>query len=335
MKPALLIAISFLLPLCLKAQITLNSSNAPSQTVCQTNDTGNRVKLSGTLPDMSVQTNATWDFTTLVDSYGFHTFHDVASTSAFPSATFSHTINYPFAAYQYTTTKMFGIAAGGILSYGEHVDRQALPLGTLTGNPNDSLVFAYQDITYAPTQSEVKFPCTMSTTWTDVTKFTTAFNITVALYSLSFAPGERRSTLTVKNTVKGWGKMRVNDGNGNPTGYMDVLQIEQERTVLDSFFLNGSPAPTALLTAFGLTQGQISSSAYRNYVRAGEFAPLVEVEYSNNTFATIERCDVHRQRLAPVSVNDVQLDHINIYPNPVTNGSFTVKVDGTHKSFSY
>ncbi|MCB9045267.1 MAG: T9SS type A sorting domain-containing protein [Chitinophagales bacterium] len=334
MKKSLLVIAGLTFSMALQAQITLNSSNAPSTAQCQSNDTFRKLSTTG-LPDLSPKTNATWDLTGIADLGSFFTYNGVASSGAFPNATFTLSRKYLFSALSYNNISMFGITGSGIIDYGEHIDRQPLSIGALTGDPGDSLVFAQQDIIYSPSETVIKYPCTMSTTWTDVNSFNTKFNLTVSAYSLNNTPGERRTVRTEKKTVKGWGKMKVDDENGNPTGYMDVLLVELERSVKDSFYLGGSPAPAPLLTAFGVSQGQVLDEYFRFFYRAGEFKPLLELEYTNSSFTTVSSAEVHSERLAPTSVNTISKEQINIYPNPVANGSFTVKVDGAYKSISY
>jgi len=203
MKKELLIAASLLLPFCLSAQITLTSSNAPSLAVCQANDTANTTEVTGTLPDLSPKTNATWDLTSLVDSYAYLNIKAAASSSAFPSAKFTIRAYYPFSALQYWFLKMNAVTPGGIMSYGEEIERQALPIGMLTGDPGDSLVFPQQNIVYSPARTELKYPCTMSTNWTSPSSHSTAFELTIAAYALNKTPGERRSKFTPKYTAVG------------------------------------------------------------------------------------------------------------------------------------
>lgn len=334
MKKSLLLVAGTVFTLSLRAQITLNHSNAPSNAQCQLDDTLGRLKLNS-LPDLSIKTNATWDLSATVDSGLFFTYNGAASSSAFPNAKFTISNKYLFSALNYESLSMKNVAVNGILEYGEHIDRQALPIGALTGDNGDSLVFLTQDITYNPTETELKYPCTMGTTWTDVNSFVTAFNLTVALYSLNKTPGERRTVRTDKRTVKGWGKMKVKDKNGNTTGYMDVLQMDIERQVKDSFYLAGSPAPASLLTAFGLSQGQVLPEYFRYFYRAGEYRPLLRVEYTDNTFTTIKSAHTHRQRLAPTTVGEIPADDIRIYPNPVTGGRFIIDIPGKQSGFDY
>lgn len=334
MKKILLMIAGVFITYCTQAQITLNYSNAPSISQCQIPDTFTRLKLTG-LPAMTASANATWDFTTAGDSTNFSIPGGAASNSAFPNAKFQSSAYYAFSGLSYSVWLMKNIAANGSVIYGLHVDRQALSLAALTGNTSDSVVFTEQDITYGAEEREVVYPTTMSDSWTDVIDYSTDFSLTITAYSLNNTPGERRTQLTINNTVEGWGKMRVNDGNGNPTGYMDVLMIKTERTARDSFFLNGSPAPASLLTAFGLSQGQLDPSYYYTFRRAGEYVELVYAKYTDNTYTTVERCDVHQQRLAPTSIKEIEPNYITVYPNPVTNGLLTIKLGVPYNELQY
>lgn len=337
MKKVLLIATSVVLSFGLKAQITLDASTAPSVAVCQTEDTFNNVKIGGPFPDVSAKTNGTWDFTVAADSNGLKNFNAPISSTAFPSASFTILGQYPFSGLSYLSNDMYHTSSTGVLRYGEHLDRQALSIAALTGDTKDSLVFIDQDVVYENPENRLKYPITMSTTWTSVAKFSTKFQLTVTSNGLNKTPGERRSVRTVKFTVIGWGKLRVNDLSGNnPSGYMDVLQMKEEHATADSFFIGGSPAPPSLLAAFGLFQGQVTQLSYLNFGRKGEYRELVQINYTDNTYTTMTSCSVHKQRLPkPVGVSNIQKQDISIYPNPVANNDFTVKVDGINSNINY
>lgn len=335
MKKPLLIIAGIALTLSAQAQITLNSSNAPSVSQCQTPDSFRRLKL-GTLPTFTASTNATWDLTTAGDSSRYFIPGGAATaTSAFPNATFYNDAHYNFAVLGYQIQDMKNVAASGIVTYGVHVDRQAISLAPFTGSTSDSVVFPLQDVVFSTPERQEKYPMTIGDSWTDPIKYTTDFNLTIAAYSLNNTPGERHVELTINNKVIGWGKMRVNDEKGNPTGYMDVLMVRSERKVIDSFFLGGNPAPAQLLTAFGLSQGQTQTRYSYTFRRAGEYAPLLEVVYADNTYTTIDQCDVHEDRLKPTAINTISKEQINVYPNPVTNNTFTVKVGTSYSELNY
>lgn len=336
MKKILLVLAAYTLPFYADAQITLNYANAPSDAQCQIPDTFNRVKLN-TLPDVSPKANANWDLTTVTDSniYTFN-YNKPASSSAFPTATFIIPRQYIVTpGMRYDFDAMCDVTTNGIAYLGEKIDRQALSLFALTGDAADSLVFAAQNITYNMPEYDVKYPCTMATKWTDDISFSTNFTLTVTSSGLNNTPGLRKTRRTTDYEVTGWGKMRVNDRNGNPTGYSDVLAIDRIETVSDSFFLGGMPAPPTLLAAFGITQGQQITTYDRKYYRAGEYRGLLEIEYEDAAFTKPLEIVTHSQRLKPTSVGNINKEQLSIYPNPVTNGSFTVKVGNSNKELNY
>lgn len=336
MKKILLILAVYTFPLYVQAQMTLNSSNAPTDAQCQIRDTQNYVKIN-TMPDVTPKANATWDLTTVVDSNIYsYTYNFAASSSAFPTATFVIPRKYIVSAgLAYNFDAMKDVSTNGIIILGEHIDRQALPLAALTGNNADSLVFTTQDIMYNAPEHHLKYPITMGSKWKDSIVFGTNFNLTITAQGLNNTPGQRKTKRITNAEVKGWGKMRINDNSGMPTPYIDVLAVDIVETVTDSFFLGGIPAPSSLLTAFGLTQGQQLPTYKRIYFRAREYRGLLEIEFQDVAFTKPIKIQTHSQRLKPTSVKDIHQEDISIYPNPVTNSSFTVKVSGSHNGLNY
>lgn len=332
MKKNLLYSLFFMLPLGAIAQITLNSSNAPTLSVLTVNDTSNSLPLLATYPNMTAATNATWDLSTVPDSFEYVSPQGPASSATFPSATFVKSLQYNFSpTLTYKVTGMYGVQSNGILLYGENIIRQALPLGSQTGNSNDSLVFPAQNVVYNTPATIVAFPSTYKTAWSTTPRYTTSFNLTIAAYALNNTPGQRVTYYTTKDSVIGWGKMRVKDKAGNATAYIDVLQMLSSQSGTDSFYLGGSPAPTALLTAFGLTQGQVTKRYSVSYLRSREFLPLVDAGYSDAALTSLKYIRLHRQRLpVPTSIISISKQNtLEVFPNPVRDHSLTVNLNGS------
>ncbi len=337
MKNTLLLTAILSLPVCAGAQITLNAANAPSVAICQQNDTMQRLKVTGTIVSFTPASNAIWDLTTMTDSTSIFSDNEPYSGAAFPSATFSQPGVYYLSSLAYYATGLFHVTSTGIINYGEHVSRQSLAIGAISGSVTDTLTFPEQDITFTSNPKSLKYPCTMGTTWTEVIPYTTHFELSIAAYGLSNTPGERRSRLTRTYNVVGWGKMRINNG-GTPTAYADVLEIEVSHMVVDSFYLAGSPAPATLLSAFGTSQGQVSENNYRNFYRAGEFCEMAKVLYTDNTYSTVRSINVHKQRLpmpATSVATNIKEQQISVYPNPVTGSTFTITVNHAGNDASY
>jgi hypothetical protein len=337
MKNTLLFATFLSFSLAANAQLTLNSTNAPTVAKCQQNDTLMRLKMSGIVPSFAGAANATWDLTVMGDSTSFFYDNGPYSGSAFPTATFTQPGAYPFSSLIYYIDAIYDVTPTGIINYGEHIERQALSLAGISGATTDTLTFLQQDITYTSNPKDLKYPCTMGTTWTEIIPYVTNFELTILAFGLDHTPGERRSHLTRSYNVIGWGKMRVNTPSG-PSAYMDVLEIEISHLVIDSFYLGGAPAPESLLSAFGTTQGQVSETNYRRFYRAGELRELARVTYSNNTYSSIQGVFVHKQRLpmptTSIADNDMERSFV-VYPNPVTGTSFKVDIENAGKSATY
>ena len=104
--------------------------------------------------------------------------------------------------------------------------------------------------------------------------------------------------------------------------WYDVLMDKYEEYSIDSFYLNGSPASSAILTAFSVTQGQKTNAYYGyDFYRAGSFNPLVKVNYfSDSTFTFIQGTYQAIDNITGVeNPGDVKYSTL-VFPNP-TNGS--------------
>ncbi len=216
-----------------------------------------------------------------------------------------------------------GLTPTGLMAFGESINRQAYWL-MATGNPNDSVVFPAQNTTYFGGRNLLKFPATYNTSWANSYKYTVNFNMTVTAYGLSSAPASRITYANESLSVPGWGKMRVKDRQGNVSGYMNVLAVKGRIDYLDSITLNGSPAPAAMLTAFGLTQAQKTRSFYVSYYRSGELTPLLRVFYTDSNYTTVDRSEVHLTRLSYGTTAVAGLNRsteVQLYPNPVQPGT--------------
>jgi hypothetical protein len=152
-----------------------------------------------------------------------------------------------------------------------------------------------------------------------------SFQVSLSLIGLDHAPGVVRSYITEKDSVVGWGKMRVKDASGVPSPYLNVLQVQTTIIKIDSFYINGVPAPLALLSIFNLTQGKTDSTFLHNYYRAQEITPLAEVRFSNGTFTQPRKATTHVQRLFELGVAGVFVNgKVSIFPNPLTGNEIRI-----------
>ncbi len=310
----------------LHAQITLTNTgytNAGTDTLS--------VLLTGSGPSMldslgTPASNKSWDLG-LVPSNGL-TFYDKNQfpNPPFPTADYAHVATYNFSsALSYATNMFIKMDNSGILRLGQNkFNRESISIGAFTGNTNDSLIFPAQTIAHTATATELAFPATMGSNWTSSYGANTQFNLTLTAYGLNNTPGERRSFFTYKDSVVGWGRMRVrNFRNNQLSAWIPVLQVREYVVTRDSFYLGGTQAPATLLFAFGLSQGQLTNTYRMKYYRAGEQYPLVQAEYDDASFAgTPTQAEANMMRLpnAAAVTSVAGLDAVRVFPNPVQNG---------------
>lgn len=311
-------------------QITITSANckfaAPPQV-----DTFEVLPV--TTPRPSVGADQVWDLSSATpQSQVFYNYFQPNKTD-FPKASLGLYAVTSFSQLDYGYALQRGVEPTGFYEYGQQLSRQALPIGGLTGNPLDSVVFLQQAVKYAGAYRPYMFPLTMGTAWKDTFRLTVKFNLTVSAFGLNKVSGERRSVWTEDQSVVSWGSMTVRNAAGFKSAPQPVLCIRRTEIIRDSFFLAGQPAPAALLTAFGLQQGQISRVYEELYVRENESSPLCYASFSDQNFNKLVELATHNERVGgPTSSADgpAPAPSLRLAPNPVTTGQ-TLRLDlGEH-----
>ncbi len=327
-----LLAVPVAITATAQTAITLNNAGYP--TTLPATDTARDASNAGAFPLLGTATaNASWDLGTLTYSSNSYYNRGLPLNPAFAGATYRNGLVTTFAGgLEYVTNGYYTLSNAGLQRIGEEVRvRQALPIGAVTGNNADSVLFPIQTITYTGgTTPELVFPATFGNNWSSSVGSTLAFNLTVTSQGLNNVPGQRRTLRTASDTVVGWGRMRVlTEATGQPSGWMNVLQVRSRAAIRDSFYLGGSPAPATLLGAFNLSQGQVTTTTYVKFYRASEFSPLVELTYNaSNSTGLPSRMIVSQMRLAsPTSVGKLDAaDDVLLFPNPVRGGAVSVKL---------
>lgn len=301
------------------AQITLNQSSYSSWL-----PGGDSVQLvTGNLPVPGA--NMTIDLSSAAYGNAYAYNWPAMTNPAFPAATYGRSfidvvLSSTNNGLWWSSTQLRGNTATGINVYGEQVERQAIALITA---PTDSFVTPAQTVTYSAPRSIVQFPATYQSTWSNSYQYSVNSTITIAAYNLNNVPFSRVSYVTTKDSVAGWGKMRIKKVAGNNSAYMDVLAIKTKISSKDSLMMGGTPAPPSMLGAFGFTQGAINEGYYISWYRAGEVTPLLQVSYTDNTYSTVKQAEVQQKRIpAATSVRNITAGSgFTLYPNPAAPGS--------------
>ncbi len=212
----------------------------------------------------------------------------------------------------------------GVEDKGVYISPQVYSLQQLTGNAADNITFPLQGYILNNPRKIMQFPMTAGTSWESTSNYSTDFTLKVAAFGLNDVPARHAYTTVRKDTIVGWGKMSVYTANGPSISY-DVLMDRSVQYSIDSFYLNGAPAPAALLNAFSVTQGQIAglSHAY-NFYRAGTFNYLMRFFYGTDaTFSNVAGTFVTLENLttSTSSTQEISKDVYTtvLFPNP-SNG---------------
>ncbi len=265
--------------------------------------------------------NQTWDYSGLVNANPFSTvWTDASGNTDFPAALNYRDQQLSFQGFPISAHLYEAVDADGWYDLGRVLEAASYSITTISGGANDVLEFPAQVQEYEGRLNLLDFPVEFEKTWTQSYTEHTQFNLTVAAFGLNSAPGEAQRIHTQTRTVVGQGQLIIPDANGNPSGPLDALLIRIERSAVDSTFLGGAPAPPALMSAFGLTQGNTVTEDYYTFY----------VENFHNTVLNINlnaqggvSTVFYRPTAAELSTSVADLgrvDAIRTYPNPIVAG---------------
>ena len=241
-------------------------------------------------------------------------------------ASFGDSVTLGFGGLPYNAKLQENVSATSYAENGQQIYRKAYGLAAYSAAamPTDSLLIIGQNITYTVPRVKIQFPATYGSFWASAYKFDLSFALTFTPLSYNHAPGVVRTYATELDTVTGYGKMSVQDKNGHTSIYYDVLQVTSIVSSADSFFVNGAPAPQALLTSFGIVNGKRVTSTEQYYYRNGELTPLVYIAY-DSTYPQAQYVQTHAARIMPNGIAQLAINNtLNIYPNPVSNGNINI-----------
>jgi hypothetical protein len=324
-RKLLFIASTCLLTLSGSAQITLTQNSYSSFNVIGNDSVVNTINHSA-FPSLVSDANANWDMSTITDTdYSYFIYRLHPDSSAYQ---FADSVKIPFGGTFISTVHVdYSILNSGILGFAVFYPSGNTPLGTYTSNNADTMWTPKQTDIYSSPDTVIKFPCTYHSTWSSAYLQEEFHILSIAAFKWTKAPFVIKHHYSFHDTVKGWGEMRVKNLISKPSSYFDVLQVQITESRMDSFFVNGSPAPTVALTTFGLTQGEVVTNYYQNYYRAEEVTPFATVNYNNPAFTNPESATTMVENLYNTAgiANITNEVNMMVYPNP-GNGVFTFAI---------
>lgn len=225
----------------------------------------------------------------------------------------------------------------GVFEKGIYVPQQAYTLGAFTGNPLDSLTIPNQGAILPSGRQTMKFPATYTSSWNSQSRRVVDFNLSVAALGLSKTPCQHVFTVFRTDSIAGWGKLRVH-ANGAASVPYDVLINKSLQYTVDSFFVGGAPAPPALLTAFGITQGQQTGLSFRyTAFREGYSMPLAIQIYPNQNFLNPSALYFDTDNLTTTAVESPVFQDYStlLFPNPSSADFINLQIFGNTPALSH
>ena len=313
----------------INAQITLSQGDYPLSVLGI--DTLKKTLTGISFPSLIPATNATWDMSALMDTTPIYYDYRVGSVTH----QFADSNTYKILNYNYKGNAQLDITTAGIFEYGIKIPVNIFCITSWTAGPFDSIIILSQNMMYSSPLTIISFPGTYGSNWGSNYYSDLNYQLSVSAWGYNHAPGYRRRHTVEKDTVTGWGKMRVKNISGFPSSWFDALQVQTTTTTIDSFFLNGAPFNSAYLSAFLLTQGAKTTTYKQNYYRLGEVTPLESVLFTDSTYAHPYSAMTHTQRLVNVGVEEIVENPVVVYPNPVSGNSIYIQLPINGKEWTF
>ncbi|MBL7802015.1 MAG: hypothetical protein JNL95_14955 [Chitinophagales bacterium] len=300
------------------AEITANVSSIPSRGAAQVWDYSTATPVSPSTNDVTL----------------------LSGDPNFPDAQYKLTSLYKglTSSLGYNFDQYYAITASGANAIGIHVPEQRYGLGALTGNTADSLIIL-DNIIYYPTDPRplIAFPASMDSTWSSQRRNVVNMELTVASAGLSKASLQQAFYFLRLDSVIGYGILKLPPQTVFNSD-VPVLQVKTLAACRDSFYLGGSPAPSALLSGFGMSQWQQSSpTSFRyNFYREGLNNYQMAVNFSSPLFTNMTTSFISTALpTLPTGITneDAVGNNWSTYPNPVTENRFSVAM-GKHCNVS-
>ncbi|KAA9333568.1 T9SS type A sorting domain-containing protein [Adhaeribacter soli] len=324
MKRIILSLLATSLAAGVQAQITLTSANVPVTA-------GTRIENQGDLstPVPTRGANQTWNYGNMALTGSGNIPYNNSVNAQFPGAIEKPAAGelvpgwvYYYQAYLKGTSTNFGVV-------GHEVKLQRYSLAQFTGGANDSLIFQAQSYTLPATDTYLQFPATINSGWQTTHKHILNAQITVAMAMLNKAPMQRRSYVTLTDSVVGWGSMRVpvaSLAGPYPSAPYQALMIKRVEVAVDSFYLNGAPASPLLLGPLGVTQGQIRRNNKYKFYRENAMQPLMVFDFGDNNFTTPQFIvsDNSVSIVGATTKEQAAKLPVQLYPNPTNSSTLTL-----------
>jgi hypothetical protein len=229
--------------------------------------------------------NMLWDYSGMDTLQSFSVeMLDVTNNSLFPTATLGVPGTTSFQVFSADVLTYRATDADGHYDVGYTREETSFPLTALTGNPDDTFTFVADTVAFSERSNRFAFPLTYPGTFTHRININTPVELSVAGFGLSQAPVTAKNYRTEEHVVTGYGTLILPMRDMSPSPPIDVLLVQKNITIVDSFFLAGMLPPQVLLDAFGVSQGQVSTITNYLFYTTGLRQAVFDVAVDSNGF---------------------------------------------------
>lgn len=317
--------VAVLLPLAARAQTPITITAAQFPATAATIEQYSAASVLGAATP-ALGPNQSWDYRTLPTSAAVQqvTYAPIAGTSPFAGAVRQYNFVNQLGPFAVAVTGFQGFDAQGFGQLGSVIQAQSFPLTAVTGGANDVLAVPAQ--TVPVNNLALPLPLAVGTRVVRSTRTVSLSNLTVAAQGLSQAPFRYVQRYTSVDSVAGWGTLRLPvAGAAGGAAPLPVLLVRRRLVQLDSFYLGSQPAPPALLSALGQTQGRLIYGFSQRFFRANSAQPALSFFYANSTYSTVTGGSYSAERLPLATRNAALAAAVGLFPNPA-QGAFALAV---------
>ncbi len=288
---------------------------------------------TGPISNPAVSTSASWDFSTVTGietAADYYPETDAFFTSAGTDVHTDGVEKYLNSSMVYYFNSKIDFNSSGVFENGIEIPEQLYDISAITGMAGDSLNIPAQEYIVTTPKQILAYPLTANTSWFTNGRHVTNFKLTVGAAGLTNAPSEHVYYTYRKDSIAGWGKMKIYTPSG-PSPEVDVLMNKSIEYNVDSFYIGGSPAPASILAGFGITQGQITDASHRYmFLRKGSFMYLAAFLYEgDNTFTTASTY-FYSKDINPTGTKLIDNNTYStvLFPNPATGNEINMMISG-------
>ncbi len=203
--------------------------------------------------------NLLWDFSNVVVDRSFTESRlPLPDGTRFTDAIFMDEYNSPFNP-SFVVNEFRQVSEDGYATIGSRILPVVVDLGG-----GASLESRGQEIPFDPRNLILPMPIIYGQERSAAGRLEEPYLLTAPGFGLSNAPVSRVLEPETNHNVVGWGKIILPSSSGE-TSEEDVLLVKVSTRIVESYFLNGAPAPTALTSAVGLSGQRVITTALTYY----------------------------------------------------------------------